>query len=540
MAELDLNVNVDVKGQSKLSGLGKNLGQAGMHVAKFAAGAGVAALGAAAGLTALAAEAEKSSALLEASFKNMGKTSGKSLDQLKEQATALGEATTFDDEGIMEAQAALLSFGAVSGKAFDRALEGAADYAAATDTDLTTATKSFGKALADPVKGLSRLARAGIVFTDQQEEQVKKLVESGDTLGAQNIILEGIESRYKGVNEALSNTAAGEAAQALEDLENAGEDIGSIFLPILAAAAKGVQAFAHFIQDNMPTIKAVVGTVMGAVGAAFSFVANEIIPRVISAFSGVGSSTSVIGTVVNVISTQVLPFLVSAFQKVIGFLQENWPTISSIFRQVFGAVAAAVKVIWPIVASIAQVLFPMVLTAAGVLLKVLDTTFKAIGGVFEVAGNVASAVVDGITAAWKVLSSVTTSVWEGISGIITGSINAVIDVINGFFGFLNGLSFGAGPWDVGPIHVDAIAIDPFNIPLIPHLAEGGIIRSPTLALLGEAGPEAVVPLNRAQPSVQRIINLEIQAPLRANDAEDIAEYIDRVERLEKAMEWTGA
>ncbi len=538
MAELDLNVNVDVKGQNRLSSLGAGLAKTGLQFTKFVVAPAIAAAG---GLTALAAEAEKSSAKLEASFKNMGRTSGKTLEQLKQQATDLGEATTFDDEGIMEAQAALLSFGAVSGKAFDRALQGAADYAAATDTDLTTATKSFGKALADPVKGLSRLARAGIVFTEQQQEQVKALVESGDTLGAQNIILEGIEQRYKGVNETLSNTAAGETAQAFEDLENAGEEIGAIFLPILASLAKGVQQFAHFVQDNMPTIKAVIGTVMAAVGAAFNFVATEVIPRVVSAFSSVGGSANVIGSVVNFISTQVLPVLIGAFQRVVGFIAENWPTISSVFRQVFGAVANAVKVVWPVVERIATVLFPLVLTAAGVLLKGLDVTFKAIGGIFEVAGNVADTMVKGIILAWTLLSTVTSAIWNAITGTIKGVINGVIDILNGFFGFLNSFQIGIPEIDVGPVHIGGGVIDPFNIGLIPHLAEGGIISQPTLALLGESGPEAVVPLNRAPGAgVQRIINLEIQAPLRANDAEDIAEYIDRIERLEKAMEWTGA
>ncbi|WP_248785704.1 phage tail tape measure protein, partial [Escherichia coli] len=39
--------------------------------------------------------------------------------------------------------------------------------------------------------------------------------------------------------------------------------------------------------------------------------------------------------------------------------------------------------------------------------------------------------------------------------------------------------------------------NPPDIPRIPALAEGGIVTRPTLALIGEAGPEAVVPLNRA-------------------------------------------
>lgn len=37
----------------------------------------------------------------------------------------------------------------------------------------------------------------------------------------------------------------------------------------------------------------------------------------------------------------------------------------------------------------------------------------------------------------------------------------------------------------------------FDVPNIPMLAEGGIVTGPTLAMIGEAGPEAVIPLDRA-------------------------------------------
>ena len=51
-----------------------------------------------------------------------------------------------------------------------------------------------------------------------------------------------------------------------------------------------------------------------------------------------------------------------------------------------------------------------------------------------------------------------------------------------------------------------------NIPEIPTLAKGGIVNRPTLAMLGEAGPEAVVPLGRgggAGMTVNLVINGDI-------------------------------
>lgn len=499
MAKLDLLVDVNVNGASKLNGLAKGFAGTVTNIAKVA----LPVAGAIGGLTALAAQAETSDTKLQAAFKNMGKTSGKSLKQLEDQATDLGEKLTFDDEGIKEAQAALLTFGTVSGKQFDRALEGAADYAAATGTDLTSATKLFGKALADPEKALGKLAKVGVVFTDQQEDQIKALTEAGDTAGAQEIILAGLESRYKGVNEALSNTAAGDTAQALEDLQNAGEDLGSIFLPILAGLAQGVSAFAHFVQDNMGTIRPIIEGIGDVFATVFGFIANTIIPGIAAAFSGFGGSGDVfagvfrtIGQVVDWIAKNVFPVLLTIIGQVVAFIRENGPVIGSVLGQAFGAIANVAKVVVPILLNIAKVVFPILLTAAGLLFKGLDGAFKLIGGVFEVAGKVVDTVVKGITGAWNLLATITTAIWNGITGTVKGVINGVIDILNGFFGFLNGISFGIGPFDVGPVHIDAVTFDPFNLPLIPKLAEGGIVNSRTLALIGESGPEAVVPLDK--------------------------------------------
>ena len=67
--------------------------------------------------------------------------------------------------------------------------------------------------------------------------------------------------------------------------------------------------------------------------------------------------------------------------------------------------------------------------------------------------------------------------------------NGIIDVINNqVIGRINDLlEFKVGP----------VKINPPDIPKIPKLADGGIVTGPTLALIGEAGPEAVIPLDRA-------------------------------------------
>ena len=76
---------------------------------------------------------------------------------------------------------------------------------------------------------------------------------------------------------------------------------------------------------------------------------------------------------------------------------------------------------------------------------------------------------------------------NGIIGGIKTMINAIIGIYNGF---ANKMSFKIPKW------VPKIGGQRFRLPRIPRLAKGGVVDSPTLAMIGEDGPEAVVPLNR--------------------------------------------
>jgi hypothetical protein len=113
-------------------------------------------------------------------------------------------------ELIKETQAVLLSFKSVGqsadevGGSFDRATMAAFDIAGVLKTDAKSAAVQLGKALENPIRGLTALGKAGTTFTDQQKEQIRVLVESGNLLGAQTLILDEIESQYGGVAEAAA------------------------------------------------------------------------------------------------------------------------------------------------------------------------------------------------------------------------------------------------------------------------------------------------------------------------------------------------
>ena len=115
-----------------------------------------------------------------------------------------------------------------------------------------------------------------------------------------------------------------------------------------------------------------------------------------------------------------------------------------------------------------------------------DTIKNAFTGVKDWIGERISDVVGFFTGLPGRISSAASTMWDGIKNAFKGVINTII-------GWWNGLEFKLPGFDVGPIHVGGFTL---GVPDIPYLAKGGIVTSPTLAMIGEAGPEAVVPLGR--------------------------------------------
>jgi hypothetical protein len=153
-------------------------------------------------------------------------------------------------ELIKETQGVLLSFKQVGasgdevGGVFDRATKAAFDMAAVLGTDAKGSAIQLGKALENPIKGVNALARAGTTFTDQQKEQIRVLVESGDMLAAQTLILDEVESQYGGAAEA--------AAVGSEKMKLA---FGQIQDALGAALAPAFEKFTtYFINEVVPPL----------------------------------------------------------------------------------------------------------------------------------------------------------------------------------------------------------------------------------------------------------------------------------------------
>ena len=162
-------------------------------------------------------------------------------------------ATATDAESIKATQAKLLTFKQLAltadetGGAFDRATMAAIDLAAAGFGQAETNAVQLGKALNDPIKGITALGRAGITFTQTEKEKIKTLVESGEMLAAQEVILKSIETQVGGTAVATANASD----KIVLAFENISEQVGAALLPAFNEAVDELIAFAPAIADGL-------------------------------------------------------------------------------------------------------------------------------------------------------------------------------------------------------------------------------------------------------------------------------------------------
>jgi phage-related minor tail protein len=163
------------------------------------------------------------------------------------------------------AQAKLLTFKelAVSadeaGGAFDRATQAAIDMGAAGFGDAATNAVQLGKALNDPIKGVTALAKSGVTFTEQEKDKIKTLVESNKLLEAQDMVLKAIEMQVGGTALATANDSD-KMKVAFSQLS---ETIGLTLLPLMQKFTAIMLKVSQFAAENTTVIVILGGVIAG-------------------------------------------------------------------------------------------------------------------------------------------------------------------------------------------------------------------------------------------------------------------------------------
>lgn len=401
-------------------------------------------------------EGEKSFSNLDTVVKQTNATFGRGLntDALASWATDFQNKTGIADDAIIQSQAVLATFGNVSKGSFNEAIEASANLSQVMGTDLQSSTMLVGKALEDPIQGLSALKRVGVSFSDSQKEMIQNMVQTGDVAGAQAKVLEILKNNTGDAALAFGKTWEGQSNIFKESINGMKESLGgflagNILSPLLSLG-----------NEMLPLLGNLFAPVGDAIGKVFDNIdLGAVAPKLISALAPIadafaslfanpqfGEFISNIGNLLIDVFAGVTPIIGAVIQIFQGFLP-----VFNVLLPVLGAVAklfgegigTVLKDFAPVIAGVVTGILAIVgaMRLWAVVQGILNVVMSAnpIGLIAIAIG----ALVIGIIEAWKhseTFRNVVIGAWEAIKNASVVVFNFVKDLITDIWDNIRGVT----------------------------------------------------------------------------------------------------
>ena len=198
-----------------------------------------------------AADEQKVLAQLDAVLKSTGGAAGLTREEILKMNDSLVAMSAVGNEAILEAQNLMLTFTSVGKDVFPDAIKAAMDLSQAFGQDLQGSVIQLGKALQDPIKGVSALSRVGVSFTEEQKNTIKALVESNRLFDAQRIILGELEKQVGGSAQAYAQSFAGMAARIQRTVGDTIKYVGVGLMDLLTPYVRQLDAILMGVHDRV-------------------------------------------------------------------------------------------------------------------------------------------------------------------------------------------------------------------------------------------------------------------------------------------------
>jgi hypothetical protein len=225
-------------------------------------------------------------------LKSTGAVSHETAAGVRDLSNAIEDKTSIDDKQVQAGANMLLTFTNIRNEVgkgndiFTQSVGILADMSTAMGTDMKSGAIQLGKALNDPLTGITALTRVGVTFSAQQKEQIKNFVEAGRVADAQKVILAELNKEFGGSGAAFAATDAGKAAKFQDAIENIQQSIATGLLPVVTRVRDSLTGFLSdpatlgqaealgnaiagiFSEDNLRTAASLMTTAAGAISTA--------------------------------------------------------------------------------------------------------------------------------------------------------------------------------------------------------------------------------------------------------------------------------
>lgn len=469
--------------------------------ATAAAGAVAAGLGAS---VKAAVEDEQAQVKLAKAIKNSAGASDQQIKSVEQIISKMALATGVADDKLRPAYQKLITATGDVERA-NKLLAVATDASAATGKDLESVAVALAKAengqyaalkklgipmgenitaLQDQLKFSKAVAKAQNEYNyalenEGPKEQAKALAKLQEAQAKLNDVTKAgadyvadIDAKFKGAAQTAANTTAGRFERLKVTMGEIAETAGSALLPALNkltdfAAKTVIPAFQKlattFEEEGFSGVAKAIGNSIRTQG-----------PEVLKALG------EVLRAMGNWIVDEGLPLLGAKLTKLkeafTNWIKESSPDALKNLGRFLGDMTE-----WILTKGVPKLIEATAKLAVALLKWLIDIGPDLVKGLALFAAEFTRGIIDSLIEAFKGLAGKGLQLGKAFANSIIGVINSqIIDRLNDL------LEFKVGP----------IKVNPPDIPRIPALAEGGIVTSPTLALIGEAGPEAVIPLDR--------------------------------------------
>lgn len=367
---------------------------------------------------------QQAMAQVNAALASMGDVSGKTADELSKTADALEMNSLVDADVILkQVTANLLTFGNVAGAQFDRAQQAALDMAQRLGGEPQAAAIMLGKALNDPVKGITALTRVGVQFTEAQKSQIEAMTKAGNTAGAQGIILTEVERQFKGAAKTAAETSPWRQAQVA--FGQASDVLGEVLLPAITQVAGAIKTIAQgFAELPRPLQQGIVA--LGAIAAVIGPV-----------MVGLGAMTAAMAPFLSVLGAAFSEagLLVAAKAALVGLTAALGPILVPLAA--LGAAATVIYLNWEKIAPVLTQTWEAAKTAIGPaftdLVNSLRVAFQEISdtGLFQAIGEIGMALLKAFGGALPGVLRTLSAIIVGVVQVITDAVRVIVDLLSG-------------------------------------------------------------------------------------------------------------
>ena len=261
------------------------------------------------------------------------------------------------------------------------------------------------------------------------------------------------------------------------------EKMMPIIEQLLAAVVEIIDCILEVAMPIIEVIMTVVGAIMEVLMPVIELII-EVIGYIIDLLMPIIQVvTAVITTIVSLI-TDLVDFLMPIINGIVEVIKFSVDVVVGIITTIVDIVTAVFTTISGFISSVWQGVANIFTGFIDIVRGVFTTIYDIVTGIFQGIADFFSDVWDGIV-------SVFTTIGDTISGAVRGAINGVLSgavwIINGF---IKAINFAIGAINLIP----GVEIPKLDLLEVPELATGGVVNKPTNAIIGEAGAEAVVPL----------------------------------------------